>query len=317
MMIFTDKINFTALLVLRLVISLLLIVISSHSFAKQRLSHHVNNIEPSSSIVIPIDWPLVDNKLDCISCHSDKDIAEKIADKKALDKGIELIDTKADDFLRGGPYVNLQSFCQNCHQNDDYQAANIHQMLNRQGKVKKDNCLYCHDKLPEINDEKRQLLSVEQQAKLRLPKEKICFGCHLKAPHLNALEHQVDVDVDEDMQKHIKSVELSKQISLPLGDKQQVICISCHSPHQRGVLANDSANSREGKQTAKQDLTRGTHYQDHPWNNIVQRDKRDRLKALSPELEQSFTYQQIQHEVLLRLPAKNGELCLACHTFSQ
>jgi len=300
MMIFTNKINSIVVLV----VSLLLIVISSDSFAKQRLSHHVNNLEPSSNIGIPKGWPLTDNKLDCISCHNDKDIADK-----------KVVDTKADDFLRGGPYVNLQSFCQNCHQNDDYQAANIHQMLNRAGKIKKDNCLYCHDKQPETNDEKRQSLPVDQQAKLRLPKEKICFGCHLKTPHLNALEHQVDVD--EDMQKHIKLVEDSKQISLPLGDKQQVICISCHSPHQRGLLTSDSANSREGKQREAEDLSRGTHYQDHPWNNIVQRDKRDRLKALSPDLEQSFIYQQIQHEVLLRLPAKNGELCLACHTFAQ
>ncbi|MCP4990515.1 MAG: hypothetical protein GY928_32085 [Colwellia sp.] len=312
MMILTNPINFTAILVLRLVISLILIVSSSQSFAQQALSHHVNNIEPSSSITIPKGWPLTDKKLDCISCHSDKAIAEKTADKKTLDKGIGLIDTKADDFLRGGPYVNLQSFCHNCHQTDDYQAPNIHQMLNREGKIKKDNCLYCHDKQPEINDEKRNQLLAMQRAKLRLPKENICFGCHLKAPHLNALEHQVDVD--EDMQKHIESIEQSKQISLPLGDKQQVICISCHSPHQRGVLP---INSAKGKQVADQDLTRGTHYQAHPWNKIVQRDKRDRLKALSPALEQSFIYQQIQHEVLLRLPAKNGELCLACHTFAQ
>jgi len=299
-------------LLVTLLLCALLCLVSADSSAQHRLSHHVYNIEPSTSITVPKDWPLTDNKLDCISCHSDKDIAEKIANKKALDKGIALIDTKADDFLRGGPYVSLQSFCQNCHQTDDYQADNIHQMLNREGKVKEDNCLYCHDKQPEINDETRQSLPVEQRAELRLPKEKICFGCHLKAPHLNALEHQVDVD--EAMQKHIKSVEESKKISLPLGDNKQVICISCHNPHQRGVLAIDSP---KGKQVAAQDLTRGTHYKKHPWNNIVQRDKRDRLKALSPALEQSFTYKQIQHEVLLRLPAKNGELCLACHTFTQ
>jgi len=286
-----------------ILLCILFTLASSNSFAVERLSHHVNNIVPSSSITIPKDWPLTDNKLSCVSCHSDKDIADKKTEK---------IDKKAKNFLRGGPYPNLQLLCQNCHQTDDYQAQNIHQMLNREGKIKKDNCLYCHDKQPETNDEKHQSLPIKQQAKLRLPKEKICLGCHLKAPHLNALEHQVEVD--EDMQKHIKQIEQSKHISLPLSDKQQVICISCHSPHQRGVL---TINSPKGKQVADQDLTRGTHYQDHPWNNIVQRDKRDRLKALSPALEQSFIYQQIQHEVLLRLPAKNGELCLACHTFTQ
>lgn len=291
------------LLLINLVLCVLFSLASVNSFAQERLSHHVNKIEPSSRMIIPKDWPLTGNKLDCTSCHGDKDIASKES---------ELVDTKAEDFLRGGPYANLQNFCQNCHHSDDYQASNIHQMLNREGKIKQDNCLYCHDKLPELDSEKRNLVVDKLRAKLRLPKETICFGCHLKTPHLNALEHQVDVD--KEMLKHIKSIEQSKQISLPLGDKQQVICISCHSPHQRGVLAIDSP---KGKQVAKQDLTRGTQYQDHPWNNIVQRDKRDRLKALSPDLERSFIYQQIQHEVLLRLPAKNGELCLACHTFAQ
>ncbi len=299
MMTFTNKMNFTVILLT----SLILIFISNHSFAKQGLSHHVNNIEPSSSIDIPENWPLKDNKLACISCHNDGDIA---------DKKPHQVDTKANDFLRGGRYSNLQLFCQNCHQNDDYQANNIHQMLNRHGNIKKDNCLYCHDKVPERDNNKRSALPKAQQAKLRLAKKTICFGCHLKAPHLNAVEHQVDVD--EDMQKHIKSVEQSKQILLPLGEQQQVICISCHSPHQRGVLVLNSAKDKPEEQ---QDLTRGTHYQNHPWNQIVQRDKRDRLKALSPALAQSFTYQQIQHEVLLRLPAKNGELCLACHTFAR
>lgn len=298
--------NKSSTITITLLVSLMLTTVSSYSIAKQRSSHHVNNIEPSSSIVIPKDWPLTDNKLGCISCHGDKDIAEKKP---------ELVDTKAEYFLRAGPYINLQYFCQNCHQTDDYLARNIHQMRNRKGEIKEDSCLYCHNKKPEQDSDKRILLPELQQAKLRLAKEVICFGCHLKVPHLNALEHQVDVD--KDMQKHIKSVEDSKQISLPLGDKKQVICISCHSPHQRGVLTSDSANSREGKQREAEDLSRGTHYQDHPWNNIVQRDKRDRLKALSPDLEQSFIYQQIQHEVLLRLPAKNGELCLACHTFAQ
>ncbi len=271
--------------------------------ANNRSSHHVIGIEPSKDISIPNEWPLNAKKLDCVSCHTNKDISNIQQ---------EQIDTDKGDFLRGGPYPNLQTFCQNCHKNDDYQARNIHLMLDRNGEIKKQNCLYCHDKLPERDDEKRSELPEKEQAKLRIPKETICFGCHLKTPHLNALEHQVKVD--EKMLEHIKESQQSKQITLPLGDKNEVLCISCHSPHQRGVLAVESPL---GKQVNNTDLTRGVHYQDHPWNDIVQRDKRDRLNKVAPELAQDFKYQQIKHEVLLRLPAKNGELCLACHTFSR
>ncbi len=288
---------------IRILLLLNLSLVSYYSTAEIKHSHHVNNVEPSSDINIPNNWPLKNNRLDCITCHGDKNIAEKKP---------ENIDSKATNFLHNGSYTNLQLFCQNCHQKDDYQASNIHQILDRKGEIKKGNCLYCHDKRPERDDKKREQLSQENQAKLRLSKDKICYGCHLKTPHLNALEHQVKVD--KKIAKQIKNTELAKNISIPLGNNQQVICISCHTPHQRGVL---DVNSPKGKQVANSDLVRGNHYQTHAWNKIVQRDKKDRLTALAPEFADTFKYQQIKHEVLLRLPAKNGELCLACHTFSR
>ena len=280
---------------------LVLLVVGNKANADNCSSHHVTGISPSIDILIPKDWPLPDKKVDCLTCHTDKDIANTT----------ESIETNSDDFLRGGPYINLQLFCQNCHKTDAYQAKNIHRMLDRNGGIKKQNCLYCHDKLPEQDDKKRREIAQSERAKLRIPKETICYGCHLKTPHLNALEHQVKVD--QQMYEHIKKTEQLKNIALPLGAKDQVICISCHSPHQRGVLAD---NSPQGKQVSNNDLTRGVHYQDHPWNNIIQRDKRDRLNKIAPQLADGFVYQQIKHEVLLRLPAKNGQLCLACHTFS-
>ncbi len=301
-----DSVRNKAIIIIFLATALLaLLLITKSAFAQgnNRTSHHVIAIKPSQDISMPKAWPLKAEKLDCISCHSNKNIANIEA---------QLIDTNADDFLRDGPYPNLQSFCQNCHKNDNFQANNIHQMLDRNGEIKEQNCLYCHDKLPEQDDDKRNKLPIDDLAKLRIAKETICFGCHLKTPHLNALEHQVTAD--EEMLKHIKNTERNKKIAIPLSDKNQVICISCHSPHQRGVLAIDSPL---GKQVNNNDLTRGVHYQAHSWNKVVQRDKRDRLNKLAPELAQNFEYKQIKHEVLLRLPAKNGELCLACHTFSR
>jgi hypothetical protein len=72
-----------------------------------------------------------------------------------------------------------------------------------------------------------------------------------------------------------------------------------------------------GKQVEDAPLKEGVSYQPHPWSTIFAEDKKERLKELAEASGQtlSLEYQRIKTEVLLRLTAKNGELCLACHKF--
>ena len=262
------------------------------------IGHHLSGINMPEQMTLPKKWPLKNNQLACISCHSDETIAKKT---------IAEINTKTADFLRGGPYSRLETFCDNCHNTDDYQPANIHQMLDSKGQIIKDNCLFCHSEVPETDSHLRK-----QKVKLRLNKEKICYGCHLKTPHLNAIEHQGKVG--KQMKKHIKTAEQQLKVKLPLATSGQILCITCHSPHQKNVL---DPNLPEGKQTGSGDLNKGVQYQKNNWNIIVQRDKRDRLTQAFGKDAPAFIYQQINHQVLLRLSAKNGELCLACHQFTR
>jgi len=273
---------------------------SSQLVAEPRHNHHVQDIVIPGGMSVPAGWPLKDKKLNCISCHSNPKIA-------SLNRS--QLDTDADDFLRGGPYNKPQQFCRNCHEKQA-DTDNIHNMLDETDRIIEHKCLYCHSSLPEVNKAERH-----QKVKLRLDKSVICYACHLKTPHLNAVEHQVKVEPE--MLEAISNSEKQYQIKLPLAD-DQVICITCHSPHQRGVL---DVNLPEGKQTGGSKAATGSKYVDHSWDKVIQRDKRDRLSALSIALSSSpsytFKYQQIQNEILLRLPAKNGRLCLACHQFPQ
>jgi len=52
-------------------------------------------------------------------------------------------------------------------------------------------------------------------------------------------------------------------------------------------------------------------YHDNYWNRVYQADKKERLQ----ELGLNLSYQKLTKEVLLRLPAKDGTLCRACHKF--
>ena len=262
--------------------------------------HHIVGVEPSNAINIPKELKLgEDGELICATCHGLKEIDKTPADK---------VDTSSTDFLVGGTYRRLTGFCYRCHDQEKTQRKNIHVMLDKQGEIKKDSCTYCHK---EVLDRKQNLKLTE--LKLRLPIEQVCYGCHLKDPHFNAVEHQVKPAQKEMLVRiAIHSKELN--ILIPLTDKQEVMCVSCHTPHQYGVIDPEKP---AGKQVLIDDLERGIEYQEHPWDKVFSADKEARLEEFNQrhKMHVQFSYQRIVQEALLRLPANDGQLCLVCHDF--
>ncbi|MCK5889256.1 MAG: hypothetical protein KAG19_04880 [Methylococcales bacterium] len=264
--------------------------------------HHVVGVKPSEGREIDEKLKLGDEgELVCTTCHGLKDI-----DKKK----VEDVDSTDKDFLHGGPYRPLTNFCYRCHNEKSNTRENIHILLDEDGEIKKKQCEYCHEEVPD-RDAKLEI----KDLKLRIPVEKLCFGCHLKDPHFNSVEHQVE-PAEEGMIKHLKEMRKKQNIFIPLSEKGEVMCVSCHTPHQRGVI---DVNKPAGKQVKIDDLKEGVTYKKHPWGEVFEADKADRMKALNKDFKTDFkvSYQRIEHEALLRLPAKNGELCLSCHTFDQ
>jgi len=269
-------------------------------------------------------------KVVCKTCHGIADIQEK--DFKQIDK-------KQDNFLRNGPYQPLSDFCYLCHKRKQNQRENIHILLDKKGQKKEQQCLYCHtDVLEErvlkarvLKESalKRDALKAEEfknddAYKLRLPKEKICYGCHLRTPHLNALEHQGEVS--EEMLAYMEKMEQKNGVHLPLSAKTRITCVTCHDPHQQGVLKKgedvqkkEALKQQQSRHHIGSDLELGVSYENHPWAEVYNRDKKERLRRFNNKNSQIkvLQYQRINHEVLLRLPAKNGVLCLACHDFSR
>ncbi len=262
--------------------------------------HHIVGVKPSDVITIPDSFKLGEHhELICATCHGLKDI-----DKTPIDK----VDTESADFLVGGEYRQLTGFCYRCHDEKKTQRDNIHLMLDKQGEIKKKNCTFCHEDVP-----KRDKQKTIKDVKLRLPLQTICLGCHLKDPHFNAVEHQVK-PAQEEMLKRIKINSKKQGIIVPLTDKNEVVCVSCHNPHEYGVL---DPKTPAGKQVKTADLEKGVTYQKHPWNTVFTEDKALRLDEFNQkhDMHVKFAYQRITQETLLRLPAKNGELCLVCHDF--
>lgn len=93
------------------------------------------------------------------------------------------------------------------------------------------------------------------------------------------------------------------------------MCVTCHSSHPNGVLDKKLAAA---KQVENNDLKEGVSYSKHPWAEVYAADKQSRLDTFNRESGEQLQvqYARINAEVLLRLPAKDGSLCLACHTFT-
>jgi len=263
--------------------------------------HHLFDVEPSEEISIPDTFPLNKSKqVDCQTCHGIKDME---------DQDFKKIDKQDDDFFREGPYETVTDFCYRCHDTKQYQRDNIHKMLDADGKIIKNTCLYCHEETLDPEEDNKP-----DELKLRLPPQNICYGCHLYTPHLNALSHQKKPD--EDMSKRISRYEQDHKIIFPLSDEGKVMCITCHSSHQIDVI---SRQKPAGKQVDNKDLDEGITYNKHPWNKVFIEDKKNRLDKLNQDKDKNhvLNYQRIEKEILLRLPAKDGELCLVCHKFEK
>ena len=283
---------------------------------KMPAMHHPVDIEIPESMELPDKFKAdKNNKLRCTSCHGIEDIKNQNYDE---------VDKSVDNFLIDGPYLSmgaLNNFCNNCHESKSADRLNIHKQINEQGSVDDSHCEYCHKKTPDL-DGNIDWTELEFQK----PLSQLCWGCHLQSPHFNVFEHSQKPD--KKMIKQIKKTQEQQVLLLPLDESEQVSCITCHTPHEKGVLNSSSPGAQ---QVAEIDVEKGIQYIDaEQWAQVNKLDKQARLSALKNKFRQAekagqlmhsvsidnvLHYKKIDKEVLLRLPAKNGQLCESCHLF--
>jgi hypothetical protein len=265
--------------------------------------HHAIGLLLADADQQPKNWPVdAEGRLQCSTCHGQKNMEDKAFDE---------VDKKAPDFLRAGPYPSLEQFCGNCHDAREYRRNNIHLMLNADDSVKKDHCTYCHEEVQEEPNRRHQ----PDDLKLRLSAGRMCYGCHLKTPHFNAWPHQAKPE--EAMLDQMERAAEKLDVIFPLDEDGKVTCITCHTPHPPGVI--DPQKNPAGRQVQTASVKEGVQRLEHSWNEVLREDKRERLEALNRQTGGRFavSYRRIQGETLLRLPAKDGTLCQACHVFDR
>ena len=173
---------------------------------------------------IPPDFPLENGKLTCLTCH---DIYRQC--QKRL---FEL------NSLRGAPYPRRTDFCYNCHVKEAYGQTDPHQQLDKNDEIVIVTCLICHKEKP---DEKHATF---KEVTFIGNIETMCRRCHhIAGNHSGNIDHMGLIPSPAGLKK-IKIVEVKYNVRLPLDENGKMTCITCHNPHEKGVIPESSPGAK-------------------------------------------------------------------------
>lgn len=203
------------------------------AISSQSLIHSVGMVpSPKIKAKIPKDFALSSSgEVVCITCHELKyQCLKQEFQRKALNPL----------FFRHGPYTTRTGLCYKCHDPSEYERLNPHDMINDEGEIAMDRCLYCHSEIPDTK-------TAEDISKVKFVLEAdlkgLCQRCHRDRPHPGGSLARSNFDhivkpSKKTVEWKVKS-EKKRNVILPLEPGSgKVFCCTCHNPHERGVVLN-------------------------------------------------------------------------------
>jgi len=188
-----------------------------HETGHSRIDVHRVPLEVSQKMAaqMPQDWPLLDGRLSCFTCHEPK---LQMYRNDPLQK-------HNPNFLRGKTVRLSASFCYNCHDRNRYTRINPHlEQLDETGKPVPAKCVFCHKNQP--NPQTAQNINdVDFIDTLPL----ICIGCHAGKDRSHPTRASHMLELSKDMKPAAKVLPVSQN---------RIFCGTCHNPHQEGVIQN-------------------------------------------------------------------------------
>jgi hypothetical protein len=158
--------------------------------------------------------PLEKEAVVCISCHKPPECLGAVGRENPR-------------FLRGGPYNTVEEFCARCHEGKNFSTLNPHDQIDGSGEIYEKKCLYCHVVVPSVSAGADGLRYTDTLTAL-------CISCHQTGPHPSGVDHVTELP--REMRDNLGEYEERRKVRLPLEEDDHVTCITCHNPHERGLL---------------------------------------------------------------------------------
>jgi hypothetical protein len=175
-------------------------------------------------LTMPADFPLQDGKFTCETCH---DMYRQCV-KRLFGRYT----------LRGAPYPRKTDFCYRCHNKKKYRELNAHQQILADGALDTRMCLYCHRKKP------NEKTATYKEVTFIGDMSALCRRCHpIQGNHPGNFDHMA-APPSAKMRKHMTAMKSRYGIILPLARDGKMTCITCHNPHEKGVIAADKPSAK-------------------------------------------------------------------------
>ena len=216
-----------------------------------KMHPHPVDYQPSGEVKIAAGFPLKDEKLTCITCHDVVRQCQDSPSEKILRQGI----------LRGAPYNNPIDICFRCHDKNQYAKYNPHEQLDATGEIVRQKCLYCHSEVPDA-----QKTGIED-VKLIGNYGAICMGCHNSAAKQPLHQRHLRKPSDEVLAQ-INQMQTRFNIVLPLDQEGRVTCVTCHNPHQKGLIPDKRAGAAGAGELHRHRLSGNMCLRCHPMRDL-------------------------------------------------
>jgi len=180
--------------------------------------------EPDNPLNIPADFPLENGKSTCNTCH---DVYQQ-CQKRLFDR----------QSLRGAPYLLKTDFCFRCHNKNKYKELNAHHQLLADGKPDEKMCLYCHGQKPD------EMTATYKEVTFIGDMRVLCRRCHqIEGNHAGNFDHMANMPSVEGLRR-MEAMKEKYDIILPLAEDGKMTCITCHNPHEKGVIPADRPSAK-------------------------------------------------------------------------
>ena len=162
---------------------------------------------------VPADWPLVDGRLGCLTCHDIQRHCDAASKRPAANSAL----------LRSFDAAEPLAFCKNCHVAEQWR-------INPHRETESAGCAFCHTTTPESRSGHRT-----GDAHLHVDDSRVCLGCH--TPHADpAPRGHLGAPMTEALTGNLARArgliapDSSAGPLLPLSTNR-VTCYTCHNPH--------------------------------------------------------------------------------------